>query len=79
MGNWFNPTAGNYFGRVNRAQILSAIDEANGSHAPALEKLKKSELAVRAEALISGTSWLPEPLRVAVNDNDGTEHNQAAE
>lgn len=69
MGNWFTPSAGNYFGRVNRAQILAAIDDANGSHAPALEKLKKSELAVRAEQLLAGTSWLPEPLRMAVNDN----------
>jgi len=79
MGNWFVPSAGNYFGRVNRAQILAAIDEANGSHAPALEKLKKSELAIRAEQLIAGTSWLPEPLRIAVNDNDRAETSQAAE
>ncbi len=79
MGNWFVPTAENYFSRVNRAQILAAIDEANGSHAPALEKLKKSELAVRAEQLLAGTSWLPEPLRVAVNDNDGADATQAAE
>ena len=79
MGNWFAPSAENYFGRVNRAQILAAIDEANGSHAPALEKLKKSELAVRAEQLLVGTSWLPEPLRAAVNDNDRAGNTQAAE
>ncbi|MCC7250464.1 MAG: hypothetical protein IT540_01160, partial [Hyphomicrobium sp.] len=79
MGEWFKPTAENYFGRVNRAQILVAIDEANGSHAPALEKLKRSELASRAEQLIAGTSWLPQLLRVAVNDNDCTNHTQAAE
>lgn len=77
MGNWFAPSAENYFGRVNRAQILSAIDEANGTHAPALEKLKKSELAVRAEQLLSGTSWLPQPLRIAVNDS--SQQAQAAE
>lgn len=79
MGNWFAPTAENYFGRVNRGQILAAIDEANGSHAPALEKLKKSELASRAEALVASTAWLPEPLRVAVNDNKDAEQAQAAE
>lgn len=79
MANWFTPSAENYFGRVNRAQILAAIDEANGSHAPALEKLKKSELAVRAEQLLAGTSWLPEPLRVALNDNDRSGDTQAAE
>jgi ParB family chromosome partitioning protein len=79
MGNWFAPSTGNYFCRLNRAQILAAIDEANGSHAPALEKLKKSELAVRAEQLLAGTSWLPEPLRIAVNDNDRAATSQAAE
>ena len=79
MSNWFAPSADNYFGRVNRAKILAAIDEANGSHAPALEKLKKSELATRAELLLAGTTWLPEPLRMAVNDNDGAGQSQAAE
>lgn len=69
MGSWFKPTAENYFARVSRAQIIQAIDEAHGSHAPALEKLKKSELAARAEQLLAGTSWLPEPLRSATNDN----------
>ncbi|MCZ7593677.1 MAG: hypothetical protein M5U16_01270 [Hyphomicrobium sp.] len=65
MTEWFQPTAENYFARVNRVQILAAIDEANGNHAPALEKLKKSELAARAEALVAVTTWLPEPLRLA--------------
>ncbi len=77
MGNWFEPTAENYFARVSRAQIIQAIDEAHGSHAPALEKLKKSELAVRAEQLLAGTAWLPEPMRIAINDhtpaNDATD------
>ena len=66
---WFTPTSDNYFSRLNRAQILSAIDEAKGEHAPALEKLKKSELAVRAETLVAGSGWLPEAMRIAVNDN----------
>ncbi|MGD9785937.1 MAG: ParB/RepB/Spo0J family partition protein [Hyphomicrobiaceae bacterium] len=79
MGEWFKPTAENYFSRLNRGQILAAIDEATGSHAPALDKLKKSELAVRAEHLIAGTSWLPQPLRAAVNDNDDADATQAAE
>lgn len=66
MTGWFTPTAENYFSRVSRAQILSAVDEAKGSHAPALEKLKKAELAERAENLLSGTGWLPAPIRVAI-------------
>jgi hypothetical protein len=44
---------------------LAAIDETKGSHAPALYKLKKAELAAHAEALVVGTGWLPAPLRVA--------------
>ncbi len=68
MARWFTPTAENYFARVNRAQILAAIDEAKGDHAPALDKLKKTELASRAEQMLAGTSWLPEPLRNPVND-----------
>jgi ParB family chromosome partitioning protein len=63
MAAWFAPTAENYFGRISRTQILAAIDEAKGTHAPALAKLKKPELAARAQDLVAGTGWLPEPLR----------------
>lgn len=65
MSAWFTPNAEGYFSRVNKGLILAAIDEAKGSHAPALEKLKKAELAARAEALVAGTGWLPAPLRNA--------------
>jgi ParB family chromosome partitioning protein len=68
IGAWFTPTAEGYFNRVSRVQILAALDEAKGEHAPALDKLKKSELAVRAESLVAGTGWLPEPLRIAEAD-----------
>jgi ParB family transcriptional regulator, chromosome partitioning protein len=63
MRTWFAPGAENYFGRINRTGILAAIDEAKGSHAPALEKLKKAELAARAQDLVASTDWLPKPLR----------------
>jgi ParB family chromosome partitioning protein len=63
IGNWYVPTAANYFARVSKAQILADIDDAKGSHAPSLDKLKKTELAVRAEALIAGSGWIPHPLR----------------
>lgn len=66
MRTWFVPGAENYFSRVNRAAILTAIDEANGTHAPALEKLKKAELAVRAQDLVANTNWLPEPMRAGI-------------
>lgn len=79
MTEWFRPTAENYFGRISRSLMLSAIDEAQGSHAPALEKLKKDELASRAESLVSNTGWMPEPLRHAVNDNNTDLRAEAAE
>ena len=79
MSNWFQPTAQNYFAHVKRSQILAAIDEANGSHGPALDKLKKTELAQRAEHLVAGKSWLPEPLRPAVNDTVAELSSEAAE
>lgn len=77
--SWFTPSAETYFSRIDRAQILAAIDEATGSHAPALEKLKKADLASRAEALVAVTGWLPEPLRIAVNDNRDGAQSEAAE
>ncbi len=64
----YTATAAGYFTRVSRAEILAAIDEAKGGHGPALDKLKKSELAVRAEHLLAGTGWIPEPLRIAPVD-----------
>jgi len=79
MTGWFTPTAEGYFSRINRAQMLSAIDEAKGSHAPSLEKLKKAELAARAQDLVAGTGWLPSPLRIAVNDNSACLNSEAAE
>jgi ParB family chromosome partitioning protein len=63
MTEWFEPTAENYFGRVTRAQILADLDDAKGTHAPSLDKLKKTELAARAESIVSGSGWLPKPLR----------------
>jgi hypothetical protein len=65
MSTWFVPGAENYFGRINRTEILAAIDEARGNHAPALDKLKKAELAARAQDLIANSGWLPALLRTA--------------
>ena len=60
----WSPTVDNYFGRVTKARIVEAVREAKGETAAQLiEHLKKSEMAVRAEGLLAGSSWLPEPLR----------------
>ena len=65
MKDWFTPTAENYFGRVDKSQILADVTEAKGQpHAPALEKLKKVNLAEQAERLVEGTGWLPKLLRL---------------
>lgn len=64
MGAFFVPRADNFFGRLNRQSILSAITEAQGhAPAPSAAKMKKGELAVLAERQVSGTGWLPQPLR----------------
>jgi ParB family transcriptional regulator, chromosome partitioning protein len=68
MTEWYTPTAEGFFSRINCNAILAAIDEAKGEHAPALAKLKKTELALRAERAIAGTGWLPQPLRVSDKD-----------
>lgn len=65
MTQWYTPTAEGYFARMQRAHIIAAIDEAKGGHGPALDKLKKSELATRAHQIVAGTGWLPAPLRGA--------------
>jgi ParB family chromosome partitioning protein len=64
MTEWFTPTAENYFHRVSRPQIISAITEATKRPAKLTwDKLKKSELAALAERETAGTGWLPKPLR----------------
>jgi ParB family chromosome partitioning protein len=58
------PTVDNYFGRVTKARILQAVREARGEAAAQLiEHLKKGEMAERAQELLAGSGWLPEPLR----------------
>lgn len=64
MASWFTPTAENFFGRVGRNTVITALTEAKGIPAKrSWQKLKKSELAVLAEREIAGTNWLPQPLR----------------
>jgi len=59
----WSPTADNYFGRVTKARIVEAVREAKGETAAQhIEHLKKSAMAVRAEELLAGSGWIPEPL-----------------
>lgn len=63
MGAWFTPTAGNYFSRVSKPQIIEALTESLG-HAPApgCLTMKKTELAAYAERHVKA-GWLPKALR----------------
>jgi ParB family chromosome partitioning protein len=64
--------ADNYLNRITKAGIIAAVREAKGdTTADLLIDLKKKEMAVEAERLLDGTSWLPEPLRTpAALDED---------
>ena len=60
----WSPTVDNFFGRVTKARILQAVREAKGeSAAQLIDHLKKGEMAERAQELLAGSGWLPEPLR----------------
>ncbi len=61
----WRPTVDTYLGRVNKARILEAVREAKGdAAAERLAHLKKVEMAQAAEELLTGTGWLPDPLRM---------------
>jgi ParB family transcriptional regulator, chromosome partitioning protein len=64
MGQWFTPTASNFFTKISKQAMLDSIAEAKGTPcAPSWEKLKKAELAALAEHHTAGTGWLPKPVR----------------
>lgn len=65
----WQPSVGNYLGRVPKQRILEAVCEAKGEQAvQLLDHLKKDEMAKEAERLLDGTGWLPEPLRLPETD-----------
>ncbi|MBY5412798.1 ParB/RepB/Spo0J family partition protein [Rhizobium leguminosarum] len=65
----WTPTADNYLGRVTKAHILQAVREAKGAQAAELiGHLKKADMAREAERLMTGSSWLPEPLRMTIGE-----------
>ena len=59
----WTPTVDSYLGRVTKARILQAVREARGEEAAErIAHLKKGDMAERAEQLLAGSGWLPEPL-----------------
>lgn len=67
MSDWFEPTADNYFNHVNRTTIELAVAEAKGKDAELSVRAakKKAEAVLIAERLVSGSGWLPVPVRIA--------------
>ena len=64
MRDWFAPNAENYLGSVPKARILEVVREAVSPEAAAtLAQLKKAALIQEAQKRLSGTGWLPSPLR----------------
>jgi len=62
------PTVDNYLGRVTKLHILQAVREAKGEQsAQLIDHLKKPDMAREAARLLEGSGWLPEPLRLAVD------------
>lgn len=60
----WRPTVDTFLGRVTKARILQAVTEAKGERAAGrIAHLKKGDMATEAEALLTDTGWLPEPLR----------------
>ncbi len=67
------PTVDNYLGRVTKARIVQAVREALGEQvAASLAGLKKAEMAEKAQELLTGTDWLPEPLRTPGRAAEGS-------
>ncbi|MGH6997631.1 MAG: chromosome partitioning protein ParB [Phenylobacterium sp.] len=65
------PTVDNFLGRVTKAQILLAVQEAQGqAAAQRIGHLKKGDMAREAEQMLAGSGWLPEPLRTASLGNE---------
>ena len=60
----WTPTVDTYLGRVTKGRIVQAVREAKGERpAQLIEHLKKGEMAEKAQVLLAGSGWLPEPLR----------------
>lgn len=63
MSKYWVPTS-EWLSKIKKDQILKAMKEAGDVEiTPALEKAKRSELAVRAAAALDGKGWVPEIIR----------------
>jgi len=73
----WTPTVDNYLGRVTKAHILQAVREAKGvQSAQLIDHLKKPDVAREAARLLESSGWLPEVLRLPIDEiaADGDVH-----
>ena len=67
----WSPTADSYLSRVTKARILEAVRETKGDEtADRIAGFKKPAMVESAEELLTGTGWLPEPLRTPKPTDD---------
>jgi ParB family chromosome partitioning protein len=67
MADWWNSTGEDYFTRVSKPAILSAVTEGVSAQAAEnIARMKKPEMASAAERLLDGKGWLPAPLRASL-------------
>ena len=60
----WRPTVDNYLERITKGRIIEAVQEAKGgTAAERIRPLKKADMAKAAEELLTGSGWLPKPLR----------------
>lgn len=69
MAQWWQPTAGNYLGRVSKQRILEAVCEGvSAEAADNFRKLPKTALIAHAEERLAGSGWLPSLLRAPARE-----------
>jgi len=65
----WSPTVDNYLGRVTKARIVQAVREGRGEDsAQLIDHMKKDLMAREAARLLEGSEWLPEPLRLELDE-----------
>ncbi|MBB5411863.1 ParB family chromosome partitioning protein [Paraburkholderia sp. HC6.4b] len=65
MADWWSPTVESYLGQVPKPRIIGALTDVGIDEFALrdLDKLKKIDLAKKAEELLAGSHWLPAFLR----------------
>jgi ParB family chromosome partitioning protein len=60
MSDWWAPTASGYLGKIKKEQILEIVKSTvSPTEAARLEKMKKTDMAKAAEAILADKRWLP--------------------